>query len=449
MINGLEGIPGSGKSYEAVVHHALHYVKAGRKIITNLPLNLDAFAAINPAYLDLIEVRTKPVSPLGTWDADRTPAFEIGEVPVDPLENEPYTPDRPRVRMAAKGKLFGDVWDFYSDWKGPNGEGPVFIVDECHVGMPKIGTSAALIEWYKLHRHFNCDVLLITQNFRDVCPEIAHLVAMLVKVRKADILGKKDCYIRKVHGGYRGAVISTEERPYQKQFFTLYKSHTQGNSVSEASAVDVTPINIKWRRMTWALFAVGAIITAWPYVMKWVNKSSTKPEAMAMTMAPSRPASAPHAPVKVEPEKAAKPVDPTEPYSLKEFHLTGRASMGDKIIYMFSVSQNGLTVSNVSHIDLERSGYTFQALTDCAGLIRFKETIYPVTCDVAQVAMGAGMPQTNAQTATAAPFDLPPSPSVTNPASVATGRLDSGPGPDAVRDGEILASMNRSKRTPL
>lgn len=435
MINGLEGIPGSGKSYEAVVHHALHYVRKGRKVITNLPLNLESFAALNPAYLDLIEIRTKPVTPMGTWDADRQPAFMVGDTITENTLRKP--------------KVFGDVWDFYSEWKGPNGEGPVFIVDECHVGMPKIGTSSALIEWYKLHRHFNCDVLLITQNFRDVCPEIAHLVAMLVKVRKADILGKKDCYIRKVHGGYRGAVISTEERPYEAQYFRLYKSHTQGNSVSEASAVDVVPMSIKFKRFTWAMFAVGAIITAWPFVSKWANKPATapahKPDLLASVPVPKLPGQA----AKAEPEKKEKPTDSTEPYSLKEFHLTGKATMGDNVVYMFSVSQNGLTVSNVSHKELERSGYRFEAFTDCAGLIRFKDTVYPVTCDVAQVSMGAGMPQSSARTVKAEPFDLPPSPSVTAPAAVATARVDSGPGPDGGRDGEILASMNRRSRAAL
>jgi zona occludens toxin len=393
MINGLEGIPGSGKSYEAVVYHVLHYVKKGRKVITNLPLDLDAFAAIDPAYLDLIELRIKPMPILGTWDADRTPAFLIEEVAPLALENSPYSVDFPRVRFTGKSKLFGSPWDFYSDWKGKEGEGPVFIIDECHVGMPKTGTNSEVIEYFKLHRHFNVDILLCTQNFRDVCGEISGLLAMLIKVRKADILGKKGVYIRKVHGGYRGAVVSTEERPYHAQFFSLYKSHTQGNSVSESSAVDVTPFLLKWRRMSWWVIFAGVAIM----VVVIGNKTTSKPATMSKTatitpsITESQTASlAAPAALPVE----SKTVEIPEPYENKSFHLTGRATMGEKVIYMFSVSQNGYPVSAVTHKDLERVGYKWLGLTDCAGTLFWQQKAIPVTCDVPQVSMSVASAST-------------------------------------------------------
>ena len=42
-VNLLLGSPGSGKSYEAVAFHVLPSLQAGRKVITNLPLNVDEF----------------------------------------------------------------------------------------------------------------------------------------------------------------------------------------------------------------------------------------------------------------------------------------------------------------------------------------------------------------------------------------------------------------------
>lgn len=396
MINGLEGIPGSGKSYEAVVHHVLHYLKAGRRVITNLPLDVDAFAVLDPAFRDLIELRTSPAIPLGTWDADRTPAFLIEEIPPRDYENPAYTFNGTTSRLRPKAKLFGGVWDFYSEWKGKDGQGPVFIIDECHVGMPRMGTNPEVIEWYKLHRHFNVDVLLCTQSFRDVCPEISGLLAMLIKVRKADILGKKDCYIRKVHGGYRGAVISTEERPYHSQYFRLYKSHTQGNSVSEISAVDVTPMSIKFKRATWLVFALGFAIL----IGLWISKSGDKPKVTTKTVVTSPtgqilesvtvdgvPAVLPLAVAAVH--ETLKHGEPPEPYETKGFHLTGRASMGDKVLYMFTVSQNGLNVSNVTHKDLERVGYRWAGLTDCAGTLFWKEKAIPVTCDIPTISIAS------------------------------------------------------------
>jgi zona occludens toxin len=46
MINGLSGRPGSGKSYEAVVTHILPALQQGRKIVTNIPLNIEWFVSV-------------------------------------------------------------------------------------------------------------------------------------------------------------------------------------------------------------------------------------------------------------------------------------------------------------------------------------------------------------------------------------------------------------------
>jgi len=238
MITGLEGIPGSGKSYEASVFHVLQALQAGRKVITNLPLDVDRYSAIDPSYRYLLEIRTKPLPIRGTWDANRSNAFEL--FADGHLEN-----------ASVRVPLFGHVWDFYDTWRHPDsGLGALFVVDECHVAFPRIGTDKQVIEWFKLHRHFNCDVLLITQSFRDIDASIAPLLAVLIKVRKADILGKADHYIRKVHGGYRGGLISTEQRKYKPELFGLYRSHTQSTSSSEGKLTDVSPLVVKWKWLT-------------------------------------------------------------------------------------------------------------------------------------------------------------------------------------------------------
>lgn len=91
----------------------------------------------------------------------------------------------------------------------------------------------------------------MTQSFRDMNQLMARLTAMLIKVRKADILRKKDEYIRKVYSGYRGAVISSGLRPYLPQYFPLYKSHTQGNSIAESGALGVAPFLVNFKRFQW------------------------------------------------------------------------------------------------------------------------------------------------------------------------------------------------------
>lgn len=394
MINGLEGIPGSGKSYEAVVYHVLDSLKRGRKVITNLPLVVPMFAAIDPAYADLIEVRTRPAKIRGWWKPDAIDDKGNGQAfvifnegvlgPMDPGEGV---------------SVFGHVWDYYTEWKHPEtGQGPLFVIDECHVPIPQQGTDKQVVEWFKLHRHFNADVLLMTQSFRDMNQPIARLVGMLIKVRKADVLGRKDAYIRKVHAGYRGAVISTEERPYKEQYFPLYKSHTQGNSVAEAAASDVAPFVVKFRRFTWAWWAITIIAAAW-YLWP-TDKAKKQPQAKTPPVAtatgpatatagppsPAKPAS--HATTPPLAKRASEP-DPEatpEPYAGKTLHLTGRISFKGQDVYTFTVSNNAQRVSTMDSRDLQKMGYVWQPLTDCAGTLRWEGKPRAITCDAPAMA---------------------------------------------------------------
>jgi len=45
MIYGIVGRPGGGKSYEAVAFQVIPALKSGRKVITNLPLQIEHFVA--------------------------------------------------------------------------------------------------------------------------------------------------------------------------------------------------------------------------------------------------------------------------------------------------------------------------------------------------------------------------------------------------------------------
>lgn len=391
MNNGIEGIPGSGKSYEAVVYHVLPMLAQGRKVITNLPLVLEAFSTLSPEYLPLIELRVRVQPVRGTWDAERVD--EHGNGSAFELFADGHV-EKPEGKVS----IFGHVWDYWTEWKHPKtGQGPLFIIDECHVGMPKLGTDPQVIEWYKLHRHFNVDLLLMTQNFRDICPPIAGLLAMLIKTRKADILGKPKSYIRKVHAGYRGAVISTEEREYKPQYFVLYKSHTQGNSVAESLANDVAPLSVKLRRFTrifWVITFFACLYAAW----KWSGRadnikkaSSSSSSQLVVTgpavKAPAAPASAPAA--GIQGAQVLGPDEVPEPYASKEIHLTGRMRMHGKEVYTFAITSSNIRFGQVTSDELAQAGYKWQPLFDCAGTLRWKTTARAITCDAPQSPEGS------------------------------------------------------------
>jgi len=392
MINGLEGIPGSGKSYEGVVYHVLEALKQGRLVITNLPLNVDAFAAIDPAYRELIELRTRPAKQLGVWDATdiaERPAFQLwtDKEPVDPPESV-FT--------------FGTVWDFYTTWRGPKNQGPLYVIDECHVSFPKVGTPDNIVQWFKLHRHFNADVLLMTQSFRDINQPIAQLIATMIKVRKADILGKADHYIRKVHAGYRGAVIQTNERKYKPEYFALYRSNTQSSGSAEAGVQDVKPMIVYFNRFKWVWVILSVLVMVWAFWpqpgrtvwgTKTVEARAQKPATQSQQVvyaptAPAAPAAEKHqAQPSAKQEPKPEPKQPTlDPLFGKTLHLTGEMSKQGRSIWAFVVSSEGRRLFDLTSDDLRHAGYSIKVSGTCMAFVQYKDVIRPVTCDAPYMA---------------------------------------------------------------
>ena len=391
MINGLEGIPGSGKSYEAVAYHVLPALQAGRKVITNLPLNIDALAAIDPSYRDLVEVRTRPTPQLGDWNAANIAEQEAFQLWTD---KEP-------VPQSENVFTFGTVWDYYSDWRGPKNQGPLYVIDECHVALPKLGTPESVVQWFKLHRHYNADVLLMTQSFRDINQPIAQLIATLIKCRKADILGRKESYIRKVHAGYRGAVIQTDEREYKIQYFGLYRSNTQSSGSAESGVTDVSPMIVKFNRFKkfWLVLSVLLVIWAfWPdgehdvWGRKVVPSPPVKPRVLgpasgaAVTPVVASPTPTTAEPKPVDPQRAtavsAEPPPQTkEPLYGKQLHVAGQLSRKGKSIMLFIVSDGTRRMFEVTSEDLEDAGYSVKRMANCMVTVKFEGVVRPVTCD--------------------------------------------------------------------
>lgn len=432
MINLLEGVPGSGKSYEAVVYHVLPALRSGRKVITNLPLNLNSFSVLYPDLVHLIEVRKSPMRILGRWDAEAANrgehAFVIGEFEPSPVldssgvlsvsEREVLEDESGVKYLPAPTDvpLFGSVWDFYSDWRNEKGVGALFVIDECHVSFPKPkrnkpkGTSESVIEWFKLSRHFGCDVLLMTQRMQALEEDIAGLAEFHVRVRKAAFLGKPDHYVRRVFAGYRGGEVATDEREYQKQYFPLYQSHTQGQTVIENRDSDEVPDHLKWRKRGLYCMAIGFAAVAWIVGGAVYDAFTAKPsppklvggmQPITLSQSQQKPVSVISEPVapKSEPVAVAAPVAVSEPavpsvpdpLQNKLIHMTGcmvRHSTGETIC-TFAVSQNGMPVFHVTSTELKEIGYEFSNLGHCTSMLTWKSGApRPVVCDMPSVGLG-------------------------------------------------------------
>ncbi|MDP2762605.1 MAG: zonular occludens toxin domain-containing protein [Sideroxyarcus sp.] len=216
MINLLLGRPGGGKSYEAVAYHVLPALQQGRKVITNLPLDLAAFSRIDASFLRLIDLRQQTVI------VDKT------VVTINESGHKVSRIERTVVRP------FSSMKDYSDPWRHPvSGAGPLYVIDECHLSLPRGATDIAVEEWFSLHRHETADVLLIAQSYGKVSRNIVEMVQTCYKVSKNVALGFSSSYTRKVLDGVRGEEVNASVRKYDKQFFALYKSHTKGGAVSK------------------------------------------------------------------------------------------------------------------------------------------------------------------------------------------------------------------------
>ncbi|MCW8329400.1 assembly protein [Photobacterium sp. SDRW27] len=227
MINLIIGRPGGGKSYEAVVYHIIPAIKSGRKVVTNLPLNVDHFVKVfGEEVRELIVIIDSKLD-------------DFGNV------NRPFSkPD-----------------DYRDEWKNEKGQGVLVVVDEAHMVLPTSGASREVLEFLSLHRHYGIDIILITQSDRKINKDVRDMVQLQYRCSKNTALGSDKSYTQKVQDGCRGEVVNTNQRRYNKSYFPFYQSHTASNTaVKEATASDVKPIWQHWSIIGSVILLGGVLI---------------------------------------------------------------------------------------------------------------------------------------------------------------------------------------------
>ena len=398
MINMLIGQPGGGKSYEAVAFHVLPALEQGRKVITNLPLDIEAFRRIDARFPDLIVLRHSNVEKQiqkRTWN-QRWREFDLFTT------KEVHRP-------------FASIIDYGDEWRHPvKGCGPLYVIDECHLCLPRVrpGTAVNVEEWFSLHRHELSDVLLITQSYGKVCKAICDMVQVLYRVKKATAFGTSNKYIRKVQDGIGGEVVNTSIRDYEKKYFSLYKSHTKSSEAGqELAANDIVPF---WKR--WPFIGAGAC--ALIVVVMMLSGVSLNPMSQvkaktassgkvanpiknvsaAPSLPPSVPAHASALPEGFEAVQLGKPVSQisgksaSHPFDGLTIHIVGFVQSESKWRYMFFADQNGQAAFSMTQAHLEKSGYVIEKLSDCSARIHYNELSFYAVCDSSRVGLSRGIP---------------------------------------------------------
>lgn len=226
------GKPGAGKSYEAVRNHVLPDLRSGRKIITNLPLNLQRIREEWPMMnMGLIEIREPKPGSL-----------------------------RP----------FSTAQDFADDWRDEAGYGAHFIIDEAHEAFPKESKDKAVLELFTMHRHRGIDITLITQQVPQLRRDIVGLCRTVIELQNnANIGFGSGSYRKWVKDGYgkSAAVMSGPSvQKYEKKIFEFYASQTQGGKgekVKAARSIFLRPLFLIFYAMI--LLVVGMVVSFKPW----------------------------------------------------------------------------------------------------------------------------------------------------------------------------------------
>lgn len=210
----IQGKPGAGKSYEAVVYQIIPALKEGRRVITNVPVNKEKIeVCFGKEVSDLLEVYP----------------FSFGE----------------------ETHFLSDPDDYvsYRDWRNDKGQGCLFVLDECHLLFPSTGRgrnasemSQKQIKFFSGHRHYGFDFVFMTQSDRKILKLIREDIEICIELRKNRAISDSSYrrYVYYYGEGKKSGLIQQESRKYENQFFDLYRSHTMSDtSVTEASVKDV------------------------------------------------------------------------------------------------------------------------------------------------------------------------------------------------------------------
>jgi zona occludens toxin len=320
MLSFQVGTPGSGKSYEAAVFQILPALKAGRKVITNIPIRIDVLRSINHAYADLLEIRT-----------------------------------------SRRGFVFSDISDYQDDWEHPEipGQRALFVIDEAHEALPLKGVSSEVEHWFARHRHAGHDVVLITQDEGKIFKNIRDLAEISVKTKKLLLFGSQRRYLRLVYYGSKakGTPFAKEFRQYDEQLCGLYQSFTAGGAAFKAKVV---PIWLNWKVLAFAAFVIYSFGNFFANGAHWMPGVRAEQPKKVEARPVQQSAESVAAPISTAAlPSVEKPLDKTRhPYFERQVRIEGSLGDGFGLVYWL---REGKRVFQSS----ELVGYTIKGLAAC------------------------------------------------------------------------------------
>lgn len=356
MIYAIVGRPRSGKSYESVVYHIIPAIKAGRKVITNVTLNIDWFVKLfGPEVKSLIQV-------------------------VDGKLNEFGKLDRP----------FSKFEHYRDEWRDEQNRGPLYVIDEAHMVLPNRNLDSAILEFYSLHGHYGLDIILLTQDLRKIHRDIKAMIEMTYYCAKNTAFGSDKTYTKKVRIGATTEVVNEEQRKYKSVYFPAYQSHTQSKgSVAEVMANDITPI---WKR--WPFLGAALLVPLGLSIFVFALSKGDKAETVTPVPA-ANTASVPDGQPSDKPKKknSAGDFGPLDNFQMfvtgysKQIAYSSRTRYTGELnrdltfyrIYVAVYADKELRFT-FDQTELQQIGYTFTVLADCVYEVAWHDVTRILTC---------------------------------------------------------------------
>lgn len=219
MITFFVGLPGSGKSYEAILR-VVDNLRSRRVVCTNIEgLETEECQDYLRNLLDMSEYEFRRY--LIILDAEQVKKFWQ-------TQKVHYLRHR-----------FNDELDIFEDFDEPVEElicpkKSLIIIDEAHKHFNcrdyQEKANRELSDWASTHRHEGYDVIFITQNISKVEKQVRTLCNRCYFFTKIDFLGDlvKNKYTCNIYHGdeHEGKSLQKFTRSYRPEFFPCYKSFT-------------------------------------------------------------------------------------------------------------------------------------------------------------------------------------------------------------------------------
>jgi hypothetical protein len=253
MIELLEGVPGSGKSYYAVSERLLKWVRAGRRVYVFVEgFYLDRLALFEGVELAVLQQQ------ITLWQSGE-------DVKAGLLEVEP---------------------------------GSAVLIDEVQtVFRSKDKTDPQLLRWLETHRHRGIDLVLMCQQYGQVTLGVNRLVEATTKFRRLDRFGLKNRYQASVRGNPEELeVIRMFSGKYEPKLYAYYSSY------ASASVRETARGGSMWKSPTLLVGILGLLVAvAWFAFGGWLSGVNPPHAATVSTLPPAPPFPAVQGPQPVVP----------------------------------------------------------------------------------------------------------------------------------------------------